>query len=63
MPGSAAIRASHCPICASRPLPLSEYVETIGDAERVLNMLVGDTQGIELFAERGFAMPSRCRPM
>lgn len=45
------------PICASLPLPLGEYVETIGDADRVLNMLVGDTQRIELFARRGFAIP------
>lgn len=45
------------PICASLPLPLAEYVETIGDVDRVLNMLVGDTQRIEIFAERGFAVP------
>jgi hypothetical protein len=47
-------------ICTSLPLPLAEYVETIGDVDRVLNMLVGDTQRIEIFAERGFAVP---RPM
>jgi uncharacterized SAM-binding protein YcdF (DUF218 family) len=45
------------PICASLPLPLPEYVEAIGDVDRVLNMLVGDTQRIELFAARGFAVP------
>lgn len=45
------------PICASLPLPLPEYVESIGDVDRVLNMLVGDTQRIELYAERGFASP------
>lgn len=45
------------PICASLPLPLTEYVETIGDVDRVLNMLVGDTQRIDLFARRGFAVP------
>jgi hypothetical protein len=39
------------------PLPLAEYIESIGDVDRVLNMLVGDTQRIELFAERGFAVP------
>jgi uncharacterized SAM-binding protein YcdF (DUF218 family) len=44
-------------ICTSLPLPLVEYVETIGDVDRVLNMLVGDTQRIGLFAERGFAVP------
>lgn len=30
-------------ICASRPLPLDEYIESIGDVDRVINMLVGDT--------------------
>jgi uncharacterized SAM-binding protein YcdF (DUF218 family) len=45
------------PICASLPLPLSDYIERIGDVDRVLNMLVGDTQRIELYAERGFAAP------
>jgi uncharacterized SAM-binding protein YcdF (DUF218 family) len=44
-------------ICTSLPLPLAEYVETIGDVDRVLNMLVGDTQRIEIFAQRGFAVP------
>ena len=44
-------------LCASLPLPLAEYVETICDVDRVLNMLVGDTQRIELFAQRGFAIP------
>lgn len=38
-------------------MPLAEYVETIGDVDRVLNMLVGDTQRIEIFARRGFAVP------
>jgi uncharacterized SAM-binding protein YcdF (DUF218 family) len=45
------------PICASLPLPLAEYIESIGDVDRVLNMLVGDTQRIDLFAQRGFAVP------
>ncbi|TCM48969.1 hypothetical protein EV648_103237 [Kribbella sp. VKM Ac-2568] len=45
------------PICASLPLPLAEYVQTIGDADRVLNTLVGDTQRIDVFARRGFAIP------
>lgn len=43
--------------CASRPLPLDEYIESIGDADRVVNMLVGDTQRITLYAERGYAIP------
>ncbi|MFJ4102492.1 YdcF family protein [Amycolatopsis japonica] len=44
-------------ICASRPLPLDEYIESIGDVDRVINMLVGDTQRITVYAERGFAIP------
>ncbi|RSN10117.1 hypothetical protein DMC63_31445 [Streptomyces sp. WAC 05977] len=50
-------------ICASRPLPLDDYVESIGDVNRVINMLVGDTQRITVYAEHGFAIrqeiPSR----
>jgi uncharacterized SAM-binding protein YcdF (DUF218 family) len=44
-------------ICTSLPLSLASYVESIGDVDRVLNMLVGDTQRIELYAELGFAAP------
>ncbi len=40
-------------ICASRPLPLDDCIESIGDADRVINMLVGDTQRITDRAERG----------
>jgi uncharacterized SAM-binding protein YcdF (DUF218 family) len=45
------------PICAAIPLPLGEYIASIGDEARVINMLVGDTQRIEIYAERGFAIP------
>jgi len=44
-------------LCASRPLSLDDYVDSIGDVDRVINMLVGDTQRIEVYAERGFAIP------
>jgi len=44
-------------MCASLPLPLDDYVESIGDVDRVINMLVGDTQRITVYAERGFAIP------
>ncbi|TNC26028.1 YdcF family protein [Amycolatopsis alkalitolerans] len=44
-------------VCASRSQPLDEYVESIGDADRVITMLVGDTQRITVYAERGFAAP------
>ncbi|GIJ06969.1 hypothetical protein Van01_01830 [Micromonospora andamanensis] len=44
-------------VCASNPLALDEYVRNIGDPRRVVEMLVGDTQRIEVYAERGFAIP------
>lgn len=44
-------------VCGSLPLDLDAYVTSIGDPDRVVNMLVGDTQRIELYAERGFAIP------
>jgi uncharacterized SAM-binding protein YcdF (DUF218 family) len=44
-------------VCAARRLSLDDYVEGIGDAKRVIDMIVGDTQRIELYAERGFAIP------
>ena len=43
--------------CASAALPLAEYIEGIGDGARVPNMLVGDTQRIDVHADRGFAIP------
>jgi uncharacterized SAM-binding protein YcdF (DUF218 family) len=44
-------------ICASQTLPPDEYVAGIGDADRVINMLVGDTQRITIFADNGYAIP------
>jgi uncharacterized SAM-binding protein YcdF (DUF218 family) len=44
-------------ICSSIPLPLDDYVASIGDADRVVNMIVGDTQRIGLFADLSFAIP------
>lgn len=44
-------------VCSSQRTPLDEYVRSIGDVDRVINMLVGDTQRITLYAERGFAIP------
>jgi uncharacterized SAM-binding protein YcdF (DUF218 family) len=43
-------------LCGSRPLPLDEYIDSIGDVDRVINMLVGDTQRITEYAKRGFAL-------
>lgn len=44
-------------VCASNPLAIDDYVRSIGDPRRVVDMLVGDTQRIEMYAERGFAIP------
>ncbi|NMH98036.1 YdcF family protein [Pseudonocardia acidicola] len=44
-------------VCASQPLPLDDYIEGIGDVDRVINMLVGDTQRIWVYAEKGWAAP------
>lgn len=43
-------------VSASRPFPLPEYVKSIGDADRVINMLVGDTQRIIEYPKLGYAM-------
>lgn len=42
-------------ICSSRPQTLADYIASIGDRDRVLNMLVGDTQRIWVYANQGFA--------
>ncbi|MFI7126066.1 YdcF family protein [Nonomuraea sp. NPDC050153] len=42
--------------CASLPLSLDNYVVSIGDTDRVINMLVGDTQRITEYAKKGFAI-------
>lgn len=44
-------------LCASHPLSLDDYVAMINDVDRVINMLVGDTQRIAVYADRGFAIP------
>lgn len=43
--------------CASSSLPIDDYVGAIGDPDRVITMLVGDTQRITEYARRGFAIP------
>lgn len=42
-------------VCTARSQSLDEYVASIGDLSRVLNMLVGDTQRIWAYADAGFA--------
>jgi uncharacterized SAM-binding protein YcdF (DUF218 family) len=49
-------------LCASLPLPLDAYVASIGDARKVIDMLVGDTQRIEGYAKMGFAIPQEVPP-
>jgi uncharacterized SAM-binding protein YcdF (DUF218 family) len=44
-------------VCSARALSLDDYVASIGDVNRVLNMLVGDTQRIWVYAKQGFAVP------
>lgn len=44
-------------VCSSRPQSLDSYISDIGDADKVLNMLVGDTERIWTYAEKGFAIP------
>ncbi|MEU1205789.1 YdcF family protein [Nocardia sp. NPDC005825] len=43
-------------VCGSLPLALDDYVASIGDVDRVINMLVGDTQRIWVYPERGWAI-------
>ncbi|MBH0780351.1 YdcF family protein [Nocardia bovistercoris] len=43
-------------LCSSLPLPLNEYIAGIGDVDRVINMLVGDTQRIWVYPEKGWAI-------
>lgn len=49
-------------LCSSHPLPLDEYITSIGDTNRVINMLVGDTQRITEYAKRGFAIKQQMPP-
>ncbi|MGV9752674.1 YdcF family protein [Nocardia farcinica] len=43
-------------LCSSLPLPLDDYIRSIGDVDRVINMLVGDTQRIWVYPEKGWAI-------
>jgi uncharacterized SAM-binding protein YcdF (DUF218 family) len=48
--------------CSSQRLSLLKYVESIGDSNRVINMLVGDTQRIAIYADRGFSIHQAIPP-
>lgn len=49
-------------VCSAQRVPLDDYVRAIGDVDRVITMLVGDTQRITAYAERGFAVPQDVPP-
>jgi hypothetical protein len=44
--------------CALTTVPLEEYVWVIGDVGRVINMMVGDIQRLDLDVVTGHAEPS-----
>lgn len=44
-------------VCSARGEELGAYIASIGDSRRVLDMLVGDTQRLWVYAEKGFAAP------
>lgn len=43
--------------CSAVQQSLTDYVASIGDPERVINMLVGDTQRLTVYADAGYAAP------
>ncbi len=45
--------------CASDPIDLISYIDTIGDSSLVLDMLVGDLQRIIDYPARGFAIKQK----
>lgn len=44
-------------MCSARTQELGAYIASIGSEKRVLDMLVGDTQRLWVYAEKGFAAP------
>ncbi|SDG45785.1 YdcF family protein [Pseudonocardia oroxyli] len=45
------------PVTAGAQMSLRDYIASIGDEHRVISMLVGDTQRIQVYAARGHAAP------
>lgn len=45
--------------CSARVQELPDYIAGIGSTRRVLDMLVGDTQRLWVYADRGFAAPQQ----
>jgi uncharacterized SAM-binding protein YcdF (DUF218 family) len=44
------------PFCTSEPLKFEAYIDSIGDARLVLDMLVGDLQRVIEYPKQGFAI-------
>lgn len=44
-------------LCSSARMAMDVYLRSIGDTNKVINMLVGDTQRVTVYAEKGFAIP------
>jgi uncharacterized SAM-binding protein YcdF (DUF218 family) len=44
-------------VCTGQQVTLDDYAAHIGDVTRMINMMVGDTQRIRLYAENGYAEP------
>lgn len=49
-------------VCSSLPLSLDDYIAAIGDEDLVINMLVGDTQRLWVYAEKGWAIAQDVPP-
>ncbi|WP_429766819.1 YdcF family protein [Isoptericola nanjingensis] len=43
-------------VCSARDQALEDYIDSIGDANRVIDMLVGDTQRIWVYSSAGYAI-------
>jgi uncharacterized SAM-binding protein YcdF (DUF218 family) len=58
-----ATAAHHWPgieiLTSAQPLALDDYVTAIGDPDRVVHMLVGDTQRTWVYADQGHAIPQQ----
>lgn len=49
-------------VCSSLPLSLEDYMAAIGDEHLVIDMLVGDTQRLWVYAEKGWAIEQDVPP-
>jgi uncharacterized SAM-binding protein YcdF (DUF218 family) len=49
-------------VCAATTVPLDDYVADAGDARRVIDLIVGDTQRVDLYARRGHLAPQEMPP-